>query len=89
MITVTKRGFPNGSAGKESALNAGDTGDTGSIPGFRRSPREGNGNPLQYCCPKNPMTDEPGRLQSKGSQRVSTIAHVIKKQVVGNSLVVQ
>ena len=32
---------------KESACNAGDL---GSIPGSGRSPREGNGNPLQYSC---------------------------------------
>ena len=25
-------------------------GDMGSIPGSGRSPREGNGNPLQYSC---------------------------------------
>ena len=36
---------------QESACNAGDT---GSIPGSRRSPEEGNGNPLQYSCQKNP-----------------------------------
>ena len=38
-------GFPCGSAGKESAGNAGDL---GSIPGLGRSPGEGNGYPLQY-----------------------------------------
>ena len=37
-------GMPNGSAGKESAYSAGDTGDAGSIPGSGRSPREGNSN---------------------------------------------
>ena len=36
---------------KESACNAGDTGDTELIPGLGRSPGEGNGNPLQYSCP--------------------------------------
>ena len=30
-------------------------GDTGSIPGLGRSLGEGNGNPLQYSCLKNPM----------------------------------
>ena len=40
------------SLGKESACNAGDT---GSIPGLGRSPEEGNGNPLQYSCLRNPM----------------------------------
>ena len=42
--------FPDGSNGK--ACNAGDL---GSIPGLRRSPGEGNGNPLQYSCLENPM----------------------------------
>ena len=37
---------------KESACNAGDV---GLIPGSGRSPREGNGNPLQYSCLENPM----------------------------------
>ena len=44
--------FPGGSDGKESACNAGDL---GSIPGSGRSPRKGNGNPLQYSCLENPM----------------------------------
>ena len=30
-------------------------GDAGSIPGLRRSPGEGNGNPLQYSRLENPM----------------------------------
>ena len=41
-----------GSYSKESAHNAGDP---GLIPGWGRSPGEGNGNPLQYSCLKNPM----------------------------------
>ena len=52
---TTSRGFPDGSVGKESACNAGDTGDTGLIPGSGRSPGEGNGNPLQYSCLENPL----------------------------------
>ena len=35
---------------KNPPANAGDTGDTSSIPGLRRSPGEGNGSPLQYSC---------------------------------------
>ena len=46
------KGFPCGSDGKESACN---TGDLGSIPGLGRSPREGNGNLLQFSCLENPM----------------------------------
>ena len=40
---------------KNSPANAGDVRDAGSIPGLGRSPREGNGNPLQYSCLRNPM----------------------------------
>ena len=44
--------FPGGSDDKASFYNAGDL---GLIPGWGRSPGEGNGNPLQYCCLENPM----------------------------------
>ena len=43
-------GFPGGSAGKESACNAGDL---GLIPGLGRSPGEGKGYPLQYSDLEN------------------------------------
>ena len=49
--------FPGGSDSRASAYNVGDP---VSIPGWWRSPGEGNGNPLQYSCLENPM----------GSQRV-------------------
>ena len=39
-------GLPWWLSGKESACNAGDTGDVGWIPGSGRSPGGGNGNPL-------------------------------------------
>ena len=45
-------GFPCGSAGKESACNAGDL---GSIPGLGRSTGEGKGYPLQYSGLENSM----------------------------------
>ena len=48
-------GFPDGSAGKESACSAGDTEDRGSISGSGRSPGEGNGNPLRYSYLGNSM----------------------------------
>ena len=54
MIPVWNYAMPNGSAGKESAGSAGDTGDEGLIPELGRHPREGNGNPLQYSCLENP-----------------------------------
>ena len=45
-------GVPDGSDGIESACNARDLGLT---PGSGRSPREGNGYPLQYSCLENSM----------------------------------
>ena len=46
------QGFPSGSDSKESVCNEGDP---GSIPGLRRFPGEGKGNPLQYSCLENAM----------------------------------
>ena len=66
MVEFETLGFPDGSAHKESAYNAKDTGDLGSNPGLERSPGEGNGNPLQYFLPEKSH----GGLQSTGSQRV-------------------
>ena len=40
---------------KNMPANAGDRGDTNSIPGSGRTPGEGNGNPLQCSCLGNPM----------------------------------
>ena len=40
---------------KNLPVTAGNTRDMGSIPGWGISPGGGNGNPLQYSCPKNPM----------------------------------
>ena len=59
-------GFPGGSDGKESVCNAGNL---GSIPGSRRSPREGktHSNILAW---RSPWTEEPGKLQFMGLQRV-------------------
>ena len=44
--------FPSNSDGKPSVCNAGDP---GLIPGWEKSPGEGNGNPLQYPCLENSM----------------------------------
>ena len=44
-------GFPGGSEVKVSACNVGDL---GLIPGLRRSPGGGHGNPLQYSGLENP-----------------------------------
>ena len=43
-------GFLGSSSGKETACNAGDL---GSVPGLRRSPGGGHGNPFQYSYLEN------------------------------------
>ena len=50
--------LPQWLSGKESACNAGATGDAGLIPGSGRSPGGRHGNPLQYSCLENPMDRE-------------------------------
>ena len=55
---------------KNPPANAGDIRDVGSIPGLGRSPGEENGNSLSILAWRIPWTEEPGRLQSIGSQRV-------------------
>ena len=39
---------------KNLLASAGDTGDIGSVPGFRSFPGGGHGNPVQYSCLENP-----------------------------------
>ena len=55
-------GFPCGSAGKESAGNAGEL---GSISGLGRSPGEGKGYPLQYSGLENSVDTVHGVAQSQ------------------------
>ena len=78
IVWSPNRGFPSGLEGKATACSAGDW---GSIPESGWSPGEENGTPLQYSCPEIPWTEEPGRLQSMGSQRVeqdwATSLHLI------------
>ena len=52
MCIYIYKGFCGGLVGKESTHNAGDP---DSIPGWGRSPGEGNHNPLQYSWLENPI----------------------------------
>ena len=52
MLPPCRMGFPYGSAGKESACNAGDL---GLIPGLGRSPGERKGYRLQFSDLENSM----------------------------------
>ena len=60
-------GFPGGSAAKESACSAGDSGST---PRSGRSPGEENGTHCRILAWRIPWTEEPGGPPSTGSQRV-------------------
>ena len=68
------RDFPDSSAVKNPPANAGHP---NSIPGSRRSPGEGNGNPLQYSCLENSMdrgawwTTVPGLAELDTTQQLN------------------
>ena len=57
---MDREGFPCGSAGEESACNAGDL---SSIPGLGRCPGEGKGYSLQYSGLENSMESESDRIE--------------------------
>ena len=88
ILYIYKTSFPNGSAGKESAFNAGDTGDESSISGSGRSPG-GEGDPLQYSCLENPMNREAWRAtlqraaESDTTERLST--HIYETHTVSTN----
>ena len=60
-------GFPGGSAVNNPPANAGHM---GLIPGSEKSLRVGHGNSSSISAWEIAWTEEPGRLQSKGSTRV-------------------
>ena len=62
-------GFTGGSVVKNLPANAGDAGDVGLIPGLGRSPGEEVATHSSAPVWRIPWTEEPGRLQSMGSQR--------------------
>ena len=66
--------FPCGSAGKESTCNVGDL---GSIPGWGRSPGEGNRYLLQYACLENFRDKGAWQVSVHGSQRVNTTEQLL------------
>ena len=76
-LVKTNNGLPWWLSGKETTCSVRDA---GSIPGSGIFPGGGNGNPLQYSCWEILLTEEPGRLQSMGSQRVRHhwVTHTLK-----------
>ena len=65
------RGLPGGSVVKNPPANAGDE---DLIPGLERSPREGNGNSLQYSCLENLVDREAWRATVHRVSKESDIA---------------
>ena len=64
-------GLPGSTVVENPPANAGDAGDTVSIPGSRRFPWRRVWLPTPVFLPgESPWTEEPGRLQPMGSQRV-------------------
>ena len=77
-------GFPCGSAGKESACNAGNL---GSIPGLGKSPGEVRGYPLQYSGLENPI-DCLAHGITKSWTRLSVFHFYFKVQLVQSFILV-
>ena len=57
-MTAAGLGFSGGSVVKNLPVNAGHSGDVGSVPGSGRFPRGGNGNTLQCSHLGNPLDRE-------------------------------
>ena len=76
LLSNNERGLPGGSVVKNSPANAEDS---GSSPRSRRSSGEGNGNPFQYSCLRNPM--DRGACQSTvhGVTKESDTAQMTKQ----------
>ena len=72
---------------KNPPANAGDSGIVGLTPGLGRSPGEGNGNPVQYSCLRNPM--DRGTWQAtvlgvaKSQTRLNTHTHTHTQIILG------
>ena len=68
----TVNAIPGGTGVENPPANTGDARDVGSIPGLEISPGAGNGNLLHssMLAWKISWTEDPGRLQTMGSQRV-------------------
>ena len=63
-------GFPGSLLVENPPANVGDSRDSGSIPGSEDPLEEGMATPSHVLACRIPWTEEPGGLQSTGSQRV-------------------
>ena len=74
------KGFPAGSVVKTLPANA----DPGSIPGWGRSPGEGNGNPVQCSCLGNPKDRGAWRATVHGVPESDRTEHACRHTIKGN-----
>ena len=74
--------FPGDSVAKSLPSSAGDTGDTGLIPGLGKSPGEENGNHSSILAQEIPWTEEPGGLAFMGYQRVGQNLKIKQQQSI-------
>ena len=86
VFPYSTQGFPSGSEGKESACNAGYP---GSVPALGRFLEKGMATHSSILAWRIPWTEEPGRLQSMGSQRVrhdwATSTFTVTQQIISSS----
>ena len=71
LILSSDMGFPGGLDSKEPICNAGDP---GSIPGSEDHLEKGTATYSNILAWRSPWTEEPGRLQSMGLQRVTRLS---------------
>ena len=74
-------GFPGGAVVKYLPAKAGDAGGPGLIPDLGRSPRKGNGNPLQYSCFENSMDRGAWRATVHGVRKQSDMTERLRMRV--------
>ena len=88
IVNIMERGFPCGSMVKKPPASV----DVGSIPGSRRSPGGGNGNPLQYSCHENPMDRGTWWVTDHGITKSDTdwaCTHIMEKQLASSRFQIQ
>ena len=71
-VALRDAGFPGGSVVKNPPADAGDAGDADSIPGLGRAQEEEKASHSSILAWEIPGTEEPGGLQSMGSQKSQT-----------------